>query len=234
VVASAAARAAAVVNHVQHLTPEQLKVERRQVVAYIARARLPIRQAAAARQLWIQDLSKVYEAIRSSPTGLILEKAGEVGYKHEPSFRDALSAAQGLTPPLSCEPVHDALIGWLTSLHSACLSLIDARRLKDRSLLGNFREHLSQARRQAALLASERSRIFTVYQLRVRPSIQRRRPRPTADAPVGDESEADERSASAPRPSRRPPNGPARGQGNRPRPRGEAASGGRNPRRRPA
>src|SRR5205823_13993620 len=140
---AAAARSAAAATRAQQLTPEQLKLERRHVVAYIARARLPIRQAATARQLWIQDLSKVYEAIRTSPTGLILEKAGEVGYKHEPAFRDALSGAQGLTPPPPCEPVHDALIGWLTSLHSACLSLIDARRLKDRSLLGNFRENLS-------------------------------------------------------------------------------------------
>ena len=80
--------------------------------------------AATARQLWIQDLSKVYEAIRSSPTGLILERAGEVGYRHEPAFREALSRAQALPPPPPCEAVHEALVGWLTSLHAACLSLI--------------------------------------------------------------------------------------------------------------
>src|SRR6266508_2070232 len=64
---------------VQTLTPQQFKIERRLVIAYVARARLPIRQAATARQLWIADLSKVYEAIRTSPTALILERAGEVG-----------------------------------------------------------------------------------------------------------------------------------------------------------
>jgi len=196
-------------QHVQQLTAEQLKAERRAVVIYIARARVPIRQAAAARQVWIQDLSKVYEAIRTSPTGLILEKAGEVGWRHEPAFREALSQAQALTPPPPCEAVHDALVGWLTSLHAACLALIDARRLRDRSLLGNFRENLSQARRQAAVLGSERAKLFTVYRLRVGPTIQRRRPRPTADAPqAGDLPEVDERSASVPRPS-----GQTRGRG---------------------
>jgi hypothetical protein len=199
-------------------------------VTYIARARVPIRQAAAARQLWIQDLSKVYEAIRSSPTQLILERAGEVGYKHEPAFRDALSLAQGLTPPAPCEPVHDALIGWLTSLHAACLALIDARRLKDRSLLGNFRENLSQARRHAALLASERAKLFNVYQLRVKPSIQRRRPRPNAASPtVEDEAPSDERAASAqsdePRQARRQGGGAGgRVRSRQPQPRGERAS----------
>ena len=163
--------------------PSNWKAERRAVVICIARARVPIRQAAAARQVWIQDLSKVYEAIRTSPTGLILERAGEVGYRHEPAFREALSLAQALTPPPPCEAVHDALIGWLTSLHAACLSLMDARRLRDRSLLGNFRENLSQARRQAADAGAERANLFTVYRLRVRPTIQRRHPRATADAP---------------------------------------------------
>jgi hypothetical protein len=165
-------------QHIQQLTREQLKLERRAVVIYVARARVPIRQAAAARQLWIQDLSKVYEAIRTSPTGLILEKAGEVGYRHEPAFREALARGQALTPPPPCEAVHEALIGWLTSLHAACLALIDARRLRDRSLLGNFREHLSQARRQARELGEERARLFDVYRLRVRPTIQRRPPAP--------------------------------------------------------
>jgi hypothetical protein len=156
-------------QHVQRLSAEQLALERRAVVAYIARARVPIRQAAAARQAWIGDLSKVYEAIRTSPTGLILEQAGQVGHQHEPAFRGALSLAQGLTPPAPCEAVHDALLGWLTSLHAACLALIDARRLRDRSLLGNFRENLSQARRQAARLGAERASLFTIYRLRLAP-----------------------------------------------------------------
>src|SRR5205823_14728057 len=68
-----------------------------------------------------------------------------------------------------------------------CLSRIDARRLKDRSLLGTFREHLSQARRHAAALAGERARIFVDYQLRVRPSINKRRPRAATE---GEDAEA--------------------------------------------
>lgn len=189
---------------VHSLPPELFRAERRRVIAYVARARVPIRQAATTRQLWIQDLSKVYEAIRTSPTQLILEKAGEVGFKHEPAFRDALSLAQSMEPPPACESVHAALIGWLTSLHAACLSLIDARRLKDRSLLGNFREHLSQARRQAAALASERARLFVDYQLRVRPSINRRRPRaPGEEGAAGEQDQAAaEMQASRPAPRR--------------------------------
>lgn len=203
------------------------------MVAYIARARMPIRQAAAARQLWIQDLSKVCEAIRSSPTQLILERAGEVGSKHEPAFRDALSMAQGLTPPPACEVCHDALIGWLTSLHAACLALMDARRLKDRSLLGSFRENLSQARRQAATLAAERAKLFTVWQLKVRPGIQRRRARPTADAPHADESpDTDERSASVSPPPTRSGRRAAQGGPQRARPRGTPQACARAPQQR--
>jgi hypothetical protein len=188
------------IQHLQQLTPEQRKAERRAVVLYIARARVPIRQAAAARQIWIQDLSKVYEAIRTSPTLLILERAGEVGYRHEPAFREALSRGQALTPPAPCEAVHEAMVGWLTSLHAASLSLIDARRLRDRTLLGPFREHLGEARRQASLLGEERKILFDVYRLRVRATVQRRRPRPLASSPLaGETPEPDERSASVPR-----------------------------------
>lgn len=176
------------------LSPTELKAARRRVVTYIARARVPIRQAAAARQLWIGDLSKVYDAIRTSPTHLILERAGEVGFRHEPAFRDALSLAQAIDPPPEAETVHAALIGWLTTLHAACLALIDARRLKDRSLLGNFREHLSQARRHAAALAAERAALFTDYQLRFRPTIKARRARP---APGDEQREEVEETAAA-------------------------------------
>ncbi len=224
----------------QALSPEEFRLARRAVIAYVARARVPIRQAATARQLWIADLSKVYEAIRTSPTQLILEKAGDVGLKHESAFRDALSLAQSLEPPPACEAVHAALVGWLTSLHAACLALIDARRLKDRALLGTFREHLSQARRQAATLAAERAKLFVDYQLKVRPSIGRRRQRPTGGEPA-EEQESPETAAAE---GTRPPGRPRRANQNaqarpsapgRPRPpRVRAASGARPPpRRRP-
>ena len=160
---------------VESLSPEQFRINRRQVIAYIHRVRVPIRQAAAARLIWISDLGKVYEAIRTSPTQFILEKAGEVGYNHEPAFRDALSIAQSIEPTVECLAVHEALVGWLTSLHSACLALMDARRLKDRSLLGSFREHLSTARRQAGTLAAERELLFSSYRLNIRPTIKAKR-----------------------------------------------------------
>jgi hypothetical protein len=239
---AAAQAARAKLPPAQSLPPELFKAERRRVIAYVARARVPIRQAATARQLWIADLSKVYEAIRTSPTQLILEKAGEVGFKHEPAFRDALMLAQSIEPPPSCEAVHAGLIGWLTSLHAACLSLIDARRLKDRSLLGNFREHLSQARRHAAVLAGERAKLFVDYQLKVRPTISRRRPRVAgeegAEGATTDQDGADETRASAP-PASQPRRGGAGGtkrtgtrvSATRP-PRVRAASGAKPPPRR--
>jgi hypothetical protein len=176
--AAAAAAAKTQVAPVSSLTNVEFRAARALVITYVSRARIPTRQAAALRLLWIADLSKVYEAIRNSPTQLILERAGDVGQTHEPAFRDALSQAQSLEPPPQCEVAHDALVNWLTSLHSACLALIDARRLKDRSLLGTFREHLSQARRHAAALAAERSTLFTDYRLRVKPGLSRRRARP--------------------------------------------------------
>ena len=215
------------------LTPEQFKLVRRQMIAYTARARVPIRQAATARQLWIADLSKVYEAIRTSPTQMILERAGEVGFKHEPAFRDALSLAQSIEPPPACESVHASLVGWLTSLHAACLALIDARRLKDRSLLGTFREHLSQARRHAAALAAERARLFVDYQLKVRPSINRRRPRAGAEGGEAEEPEAAVAAAADTR-GRRPPKNaqPGRAAASSARPRVRAASGAPPPPRR--
>src|SRR5687768_9672936 len=99
--AAAAAKAAAKPSAppAQTLTMEQFKLARRRVVLYISRARIPVRQAAAARTVWIADLSKVYEAIRTSPTEMILERAGDVGMRHEEAFRDALSMAQGIEPP---------------------------------------------------------------------------------------------------------------------------------------
>ncbi len=157
------------------LAPEEFKLARRRVVLYISRARVPIRQAAATRQAWIQDLGKVYEAIRTSPTEMILERAGEVGMRHEEAFRDALSMAQSLEVPAEVEVAHEALVQWLTNLHSSCLALIDARRLKDRSMLGMFRERLGQARRQAVQLTQARDDLFTDYRLRLDPNLKRKK-----------------------------------------------------------
>ncbi|TAK20459.1 MAG: hypothetical protein EPO26_17960 [Chloroflexota bacterium] len=158
------------------LPPDEFRLARRRVIAYIGRARIPTRQAAAGRQAFIADLSKVYEAIRTSPTEMILERAGDVGNKHEEAFRDSLSHAQGIEPPAECEDVHNALVQWLTNLDSACLALMDARRLKDRSMLGTFRERLGQARRQAAALSVFRNQLFTDYRLRLDPTIKRHKP----------------------------------------------------------
>jgi hypothetical protein len=140
---------------------------------YMTRVRAPIRQAATVRQLWIADLSQVYEAIRTTPTEIILERAGDIGMRYEEAFREALSQAQGITPPPECEDVHQALVNWLTHLHAACLSLMDARRLKDRSMLGMFRERLGQARRHAQTLALLRNQLVIVYKLRVDTTGQR-------------------------------------------------------------
>jgi hypothetical protein len=173
--ASAKAAAKATAPPAQTLTMQEFKAARRRVVLYISRARIPVRQAAAARTVWIADLSKVYEAIRTSPTEMILERAGDVGMRHEEAFRDALSLAQGIEPPPEVEDVHQALINWLTNLHSACLALMDARRLKDRSMLGMFRERLGHARRHAAALAAARNQLFEDYQLRIDPQIKKKK-----------------------------------------------------------
>ena|SRR5688572_24593748 len=174
--ARAAARAAkSSMAPAESLTPAQFKAARRRVVLYIARARIPVRQAAAARQIWIADLSKVYEAIRTSPTEMILEKAGDVGMKHEEAFRDALSLAQSIEPPPETEDVHQSLINWLTNLHSACLALMDARRLKDRAMLGAFRERLGHARRHAQALAQLRNELFDDYRLRIDPALKKKK-----------------------------------------------------------
>jgi hypothetical protein len=182
-VATPAVRAKPTGSPAQTLTSEQFKAARRRVVLYIARARIPVRQAATTRQVWIADLSKVYEAIRTSPTAMILEKAGDVGMKHEEAFRDALSLAQAIEPPPETEDVHQALVNWLTNLHSACLALMDARRLKDRSMLGTFRERLGEARRHAAALAQARNQLFVDYHLRIDPTIRKKRSDGTEAAP---------------------------------------------------
>jgi len=186
---------------------EQYRLVRRRVIVYVSQARLPIRQAAVVRQAWLADLSKVYAQIASSPTGLVLDRAGAVGASHEPAFREALSLAQAIDPPPEAERAHAALVGWLTCLHAACLALMDARKLRDRSVLGTFREQLGHARRLAVLLVQERGTLFTAYQITIRPSIKSRRVVP----PPEDDAE---------RP--RPP----------PAPRGGGAAGG--PRRSPA
>jgi len=157
----------------QALTSEHVRTARGRVVLYMRRVRAPIRQAATVRQLWIADLNQVYEAIRTSPTEMILERAGDVGMRYEEGFREALSLAQAIQPPRECEEVHHALIGWLTHLHAACLSLMDARRLKDRSMLGIFRERLGQARRHAQTLALLRNQLVTVYKLQIDPTIRK-------------------------------------------------------------
>jgi hypothetical protein len=174
---SAAARERAMREPGRPLTTPPTKSEaywlaRRRVIAYVAHARVPIRQAAAVRQAWLADLSKVYAQIATSPTGLVLDRAGAVGATHEPGFRAALALAQAIDPPAEAEHAHTALVGWLTCLHAACLALIDARKLRDRSLLGNFREQLGYARRLASVLVKERGALFTAYRLTVRPSIK--------------------------------------------------------------
>ncbi len=169
---------------VEELTAEEFRTARRRVVAYVARSRVPLRQVVAARQKWLVDLSKVYEAIKDSPTQLVLERAGAVGENHEPVFRDALLLTQSIEPPPEVEGVHAALVGWITALHAACLALIDARKLKDRAMLGRLREQLGQARKHSATLVAERAELFTAYRLNVRPAVQRpKRDAETASSP---------------------------------------------------
>jgi len=180
------------------LSPEEFKLARRRVVLYISRARVPIRQAAATRQAWIQDLGKVYEAIRTSPTEMILDRAGEVAMRYEEAFRDALSMAQSLEVPSEAEVAHGPLVQWLTNLHSSCLALIDARRLKDRSMLGMFRERLGQARRQAVQLTQARDNLFTDYRLRLDPNLKRKKAEKEAPETPATEAATSAAAAQAP------------------------------------
>src|SRR5919201_2073221 len=113
---------------------------------------------------------------RRRATGLVLEKAGAVGARHEPGFREALACAQAIEPPPEAQRAHAALVGWLTCLHAACLALMDARKVRDRSMLGNFREQLGYARRLAAVLVKERGALFAAYRVTIRPSIKARQP----------------------------------------------------------
>src|SRR5438552_2210485 len=62
---------------VEALSPQEFLQARRRVVAYVSQARTPIRQAAAVRSAWLADLGKVYAEIASSPTGMVLDKAGQ-------------------------------------------------------------------------------------------------------------------------------------------------------------
>jgi hypothetical protein len=182
---------------------------RRRVIAYVAHARVPIRQAAAVRQAWLADLSKVYAQIATSPTGLVLDRAGAVGAAHERGFRQALALAQAIDPPAEAEHAHSALVGWLTCLHAACLALIDARKLRDRTLLGNFREQLGYARRLASVLVKERGALFTAYRLTVRPSIKAKRVA-TGGSEASTEAEPPtRREAAAPARKDSPPRGAA-------------------------
>jgi hypothetical protein len=196
-----AARQAAAPPVAKVLTPEELRAQRRAIVAYVSQARVPIRLTAAARQVWLADLSKVYASIATAQTMQVLEQAGIVGMNHEPGFRDALVQAQAIEPPPGAEALHQAMVGWITSLHAACLSLIDARKLRDRALLGDFRENLGRARHLAAKLVDERTKLFAHYKLNVRPAIRntrvsrkqalararRRRAQPQTDAPESQE-----------------------------------------------
>jgi hypothetical protein len=111
------------------LAPAEMREARRRVIAYVARSRVPLRQVVTLRQQWLVHLGKVYESIANSPTEKVLELAGQVGENYEPGFRDALMLAQAIEPPPECEAVHAAMVGWMTSLHSACLALLDARKL---------------------------------------------------------------------------------------------------------
>jgi hypothetical protein len=175
------------------------------VIAYVAQARTPIRQAAAIRQIWLADLSKVYAQIASSPTGLVLDRAGAVGLSHEPGFREALAFAQSIDPPPEAENAHAALVGWLTCLHAACLALMDARKLRDRSLLGSFREQLGFARRLAVVLVQERAALFAAYRLTMRPSIKSKRYAPVAHIPPPGAKPPARRAGSADQPARPSP-----------------------------
>lgn len=187
--------------------PAAFKASRKRMVAYVAQARVPIRQTAAVRTAWLHDLGKVYAAIASAPTQVVLEQAGRVGEDHEPAFREALALAQAIETPPEAEACHAALVGWITALDSACLALMDARKLKDRSLLGSFREQLGKARRCAVQLVDERRTLFATWKLAVRPTIQRRVPRAQPEAEPESETPSAQPRRGAPKPgnAQRPP-----------------------------
>jgi len=182
------------------LAPAELREARRRVIAYVARSRVPLRQVVTLRQQWLIQLGKVYESIANSPTEKVLELAGQVGENFEPGFRDALMLAQAIEPPPECEVVHAAMVAWMTSLHAACLALLDARKLKDRSMLSELREQLGQARKHSAALLAARTELFAAYSLNVRPTIQKRKTRPAADVPPLATTDESDEEAETPRP----------------------------------
>lgn len=203
--ALAASRTRSDVAPPETLLPSEMREARRRVIAYVARSRVPLRQIVTLRQQWLVQLGKVYESIASSPTDKVLELAGQVGENYEPGFRDALMLAQSIEPPPECEGVHASMIGWMTSLHSACLALLDARKLKDRSMLSQLREQLGQSRKHSSALLAARTELFAAYRLNVRPNLQKRKARAEAAA----ESATDETEESAEEP-RRPAPPPSR------------------------
>lgn len=173
-----AATPTSAVPPLETLSPVEMREARRRVIAYVARSRVPLRQIVALRQQWLIQLGKVYESIANSPTAKVLELAGQVGENYEPGFRDALMLAQSIEPPPECETVHAAMVAWITSLHSACLALLDARKLRDRSMLSQLREQLGLSRKHSSALLAARTELFAAYRLNVQPTLQKRRKRP--------------------------------------------------------
>ncbi len=147
------------------LTPEELREARRRVIAYLRMARNPIRLTTEARRDWFVDLGKLYETIRTAPTQQVLEKAGEIGIKFQPRFREPLAFIQGMEAPPECQEIHEALIGWISTLESACVALERGRMLKDRAQLGVFRERLNEARGLGKQASTERAALISNYKL---------------------------------------------------------------------
>lgn len=143
----------------------QVRAARGRVIAYVRLVRNPIRLTTEARRDWMVELGKLYETIRNSPTALVLDRAGEIGERFQARFHEPLVTVQGQEPPTECEKLHHALVGWMTALEAACMALSEARRFKDRSHLGVFRERLGEARTLGAEANLERATMVKEYKL---------------------------------------------------------------------
>jgi len=150
------------------LTPAEAARRRQRVAAYLAGARRSCGEAAEARRRWLADMNAVYAAIPTSPVPRTLDRAGQVGRRHEPALREALAGARALPAPPEAEAVHAALLAWVSALYGACLALSNVHSGRDRDGLRMLRERLGEARQHSAALAAGWCDLVAKYGLRDR------------------------------------------------------------------
>lgn len=135
----------------------------RAIAVYLAAVKELVERATASRQIWIRQIGKVSQAIKSGDE-LAPVEAGVVGADQAERFRKLREELDALKPPHACEPCHLAVVSWLEKQIAACEVMVEIGQTRDVGLMRQASGLLAEGRIDTARFRAEYTNLVGALQ----------------------------------------------------------------------